>query len=50
MAAIGALEPAFKPGRYSTLASPADLAPTLASLINLHMPDVDGRVLTDALR
>jgi predicted AlkP superfamily pyrophosphatase or phosphodiesterase len=41
---------AFKPGRYSTPASPADLAPTLASLIKLPMPDTDGRVLTDALR
>jgi predicted AlkP superfamily pyrophosphatase or phosphodiesterase len=42
--------PAFKSGRYPTLASPADLAPTLASLIDLSMPDADGRVLTDALR
>ena len=42
--------PAFKPGRYTTPASPADLAPTLASLIKLPMPDIDGRVLSDALR
>jgi predicted AlkP superfamily pyrophosphatase or phosphodiesterase len=42
--------PAYKPGRYTTLASPADLAPTLAALINLPMPGVDGRILTDALR
>lgn len=41
---------AFKPGRYSTPASPADIAPTLASLIRLPMPGVDGRVLNDALR
>jgi hypothetical protein len=40
----------FKPGRYSTPASPADLAPTLASLIRLPMPDIDGRVLANALR
>jgi hypothetical protein len=40
----------FKPGRYASLASPADLAPTLASLIKLPMPDIDGRPLTDALR
>jgi predicted AlkP superfamily pyrophosphatase or phosphodiesterase len=44
------LGPAFKPGRYSTPASPADLAPTLAALIELAMPDVDGRVLSGALR
>jgi phosphopentomutase len=42
--------PAFKPGRYATPASPADLAPTLASLIRLAMPDIDGRVLTNAMR
>jgi predicted AlkP superfamily pyrophosphatase or phosphodiesterase len=41
---------AFKPGRYTTPASPADLAPTLASLIRLAMPDIDGRVLSNALR
>ena len=40
----------FKPGRYSAPASPADLAPTLAALIKLPMPDIDGRALTDALR
>jgi predicted AlkP superfamily pyrophosphatase or phosphodiesterase len=40
----------FKPGRYTTLASPADLAPTMAALIKLPMPDIDGRALTDALR
>jgi predicted AlkP superfamily pyrophosphatase or phosphodiesterase len=40
----------FKPGRYSTLASPADLAPTLAAVLKLTMPDVDGRVLSDAQR
>jgi predicted AlkP superfamily pyrophosphatase or phosphodiesterase len=41
---------AFKPGRYTMPASPADLAPTLASLITLAMPEIDGRVLSDALR
>jgi predicted AlkP superfamily pyrophosphatase or phosphodiesterase len=40
---------AFRPGRYSAPASPADLAPTLASLVRLQMPGVDGRVLNDAL-
>jgi hypothetical protein len=44
------LGPSFKPGRYATPASPADLAPTLASLVKLPMPDIDGRALTDALR
>jgi predicted AlkP superfamily pyrophosphatase or phosphodiesterase len=39
----------FKPGRYSTAASPADLAPTLASVAQLAMPATDGRVLKDAL-
>ncbi len=40
----------FKAGRYSTPASPADLAPTLASLVKLPMPGVDGRVLREAMR
>jgi hypothetical protein len=40
----------IKPGRYSTGASPADLAPTLAATIGLPMQDIDGKVLTDALR
>jgi predicted AlkP superfamily pyrophosphatase or phosphodiesterase len=39
-----------KPGRYSSAASPADLAPTLAATIKLLMSDVDGRVLSKALR
>jgi arylsulfatase A-like enzyme len=38
------------PGRYSTAASPADLSPTLAAIVALPMPDIDGKVLTDALR
>lgn len=40
----------FTPGRHAVPASPADLAPTLAALVRLPMPDVDGRVLADALR
>jgi predicted AlkP superfamily pyrophosphatase or phosphodiesterase len=43
------LGPAFKPGRYSTPASPADLAPTLAAAIKLAMPGIDGKVLKEAL-
>jgi predicted AlkP superfamily pyrophosphatase or phosphodiesterase len=38
-----------KAGRYTTAASPADLAPTLAATINLKLSDIDGHVLTDAL-
>ena len=40
----------FKPGRYSTPATPADLSVTLASLVGLAMPGADGKVLTQALR
>jgi hypothetical protein len=40
----------IKPGRYSTAASPADLAPTLAATIKLPMADIDGRARTEALR
>lgn len=40
---------AFKAGRYKDLASPADIAPTLASLVGLPMAGVDGKVLTPAL-
>jgi predicted AlkP superfamily pyrophosphatase or phosphodiesterase len=40
----------FKSGRFSAAATPADLAPTLASTINLRLPDADGKVLKEALR
>ena len=40
----------FKPGRYSTAASPADIAPTLAALIKLPLPGIDGKALTDAIK
>ena len=39
----------FKPGRYATPATPADVAPTLAATIKLAMPRVDGRILAEAL-
>jgi len=39
----------IKAGRYTTLASPADVAPTLASLMRIEMPHADGHVLRDAL-
>jgi hypothetical protein len=35
----------FKAGRYRDVASPADIVPTLASLVGVPMPGVDGRVL-----
>jgi predicted AlkP superfamily pyrophosphatase or phosphodiesterase len=40
----------FKGGRYQGPASPADIAPTLASLIALPMPGSEGRVLREAVR
>lgn len=39
-----------KSGHYSDHVTPADIAPTLASTIDLRMPGVDGRVLKQALR
>lgn len=39
----------IRPGAYTTTASPADLAPTLASLAGITLPDAQGRVLTEAL-
>jgi hypothetical protein len=40
----------FTPGRYAAPASPADIAPTLASLVKLPMPGIDGKALQDSLR
>jgi predicted AlkP superfamily pyrophosphatase or phosphodiesterase len=40
---------AFRAGRYMTPASPADLAPTLASLVALEMAGTDGMVRSEAL-
>jgi hypothetical protein len=37
-------------GRYADVATPADIAPTLASLIELALPGVDGKVLKRALK
>jgi predicted AlkP superfamily pyrophosphatase or phosphodiesterase len=36
-------------GRYAQPASPADIAPTLASLAGVKLPKADGRVLREAL-
>jgi len=38
-----------RPGRYTTAATPLDLAPTLATLGGIALPNVDGRVLREAL-
>ncbi|MEO7189774.1 MAG: alkaline phosphatase family protein [Vicinamibacterales bacterium] len=40
----------IRAGRYETLASPADIAPTLATLVHIRMPTAQGRTLTEALR
>jgi hypothetical protein len=40
----------IRKGRYSDPASPADLAPTLASIVKLPMPGVDGKVLRNAVK
>ncbi len=39
----------IKAGRYTTPASPADVAPTLASLIHIEMPRADGHALREVL-
>ncbi len=39
----------IKPGRYSAPTSPADIVPTLATLVGVQMPRTDGRVLREAL-
>jgi predicted AlkP superfamily pyrophosphatase or phosphodiesterase len=39
----------IKPGRYSQPATPADIAPTLATLVGFTMPEATGRVLHEAL-
>jgi type I phosphodiesterase/nucleotide pyrophosphatase len=40
---------AIKAGHYSQNASPADIAPTLASLAGVSLPRAEGRVLREAL-
>jgi predicted AlkP superfamily pyrophosphatase or phosphodiesterase len=37
-------------GEYSDSATPADIAPTLAAICGMTMPNVDGRVLREALK
>jgi predicted AlkP superfamily pyrophosphatase or phosphodiesterase len=38
-----------RPGEYTTAATPADLAPTLASLARVRFDQLDGRPLADAI-
>jgi predicted AlkP superfamily pyrophosphatase or phosphodiesterase len=38
-----------KPGQYQDAASPADIAPTFASVTNVSLPTAQGRVLQEAL-
>jgi hypothetical protein len=40
----------IKPGRYGERVSPADIAPTLAYLSGVSLPDADGRVLPGVIR
>jgi len=42
--------PSVKSGRYSGTVTPADIAPTLAHLVNVHLPDATGRVLSEAVK
>jgi arylsulfatase A-like enzyme len=39
----------IRPGRYTSTASPADIAPTLSALIGIEMPQAEGWVLREAL-
>ena len=40
----------IKPGRYGERVSPADIAPTLAYLSGVSLPDADGRLLPGVIR
>ncbi|HEX5107555.1 MAG TPA: alkaline phosphatase family protein [Vicinamibacterales bacterium] len=40
----------IKAGRYAEVASPADIAPTLAHVIGVQLPKAEGRVLREALK
>jgi hypothetical protein len=39
-----------KPGTYGEAVTPADIAPTLARICGITLPDAEGRALTPALR
>jgi hypothetical protein len=38
-----------KRGRYASAATPADIAPTLAALVDISLPHATGRALREAL-
>jgi predicted AlkP superfamily pyrophosphatase or phosphodiesterase len=40
----------IKPGRYAQSATPADIAPTLARLCGITLPNAEGRVLAEAVQ
>lgn len=40
----------IKPGRYAQPATPADIAPTLARLCGITLPNAEGRVLAEAVQ
>ena len=46
---LGLFGAGIRPGRYTTTASPADIAPTLASMVGIALPDAQGRVLAEAI-
>ena len=39
----------IRPGRYTQPVTPADVAPTLAELAGVRLPEVDGRVLRESI-
>ena len=40
----------IKPGRYDQAVTPADIAPTLAALAGITLPQAEGRALRAALQ
>jgi len=38
------------PGQYTTMSSPADIVPTIASMVRIKMPKTDGQILTEAIK
>jgi predicted AlkP superfamily pyrophosphatase or phosphodiesterase len=46
---LGLFGAGVRGGRYGTAATPADIAPTLASLAGISLPQSQGRVLSEAL-
>ena len=46
---VALMGPGIAPGEYLEAATPADLAPTLAHLVGVTLPQAQGRVLAEAL-